>query len=254
MNKSAILCALLAGLGLSGCASKYADVPTPTRFEAAAQKKLQAAHHWQVIAGHVAEQLAADLSMGDKLAGRALYVPQPGGEQAFVEGFRELLITALVERGVPVATQAQGALSVDVRYAAYRFSPDRVVNQYRYGELTSLAVGLWGLGAIGSAKVTQAVGVRAGSVLIGMSAWLDGFGWLENEATGKSREASGPVPQSEIVLTTSIADAGRIVARKSHVYFVADADVGLYWNRPAAGGTVLQVSGDCGGEVAKCVR
>ena len=254
MNKSAILCALLAGVGLSGCASKYADVPTPTRFEAAAQKKLQAAQHWQVIAGHVAEQLAADLSMGDKLAGRALYVPQPGGEQAFVEGFRELLITALVERGVPVATQAQGALSVDVRYAAYRFSPERVVNQYRYGEVTQWAVGVWGLGAIGSANVTHAVGVHAGTVMVGLGAWLDGWRWLENEATGKSREASGPVPQSEIVLTTSIADAGRIVARKSHVYFVADADVALYWNRPAAGGAVLKVSGDCGGEVAKCAR
>ena len=55
MNKSAMLCALLAGLGGVGCASKYADVPTPTRFYAAQQNKIQAAQHWQVIANHVSE-------------------------------------------------------------------------------------------------------------------------------------------------------------------------------------------------------
>jgi len=254
MNKSAVLCAMLAVAGLSGCASRYADVPTPTRFEAAQQKKLQAAHHWQVIAGHVADQLAADPGMGDKLAGRALHVPQPVGEQAFVEGFRELLITALVERGMPVATRPDGALNVDVRYAAYRFSPERVVNQYRYGQLTSLAVGLWGLGAIGASDVSRSVGVNAGAVLVGLGAWLDGFTWLENEASGRAKEASGSVPQSEIVLTTSIADAGRIIARKSHVYFVADSDADLYWKRPAVGGVLLKLEGDCGGEVQKCAR
>ena len=254
MKRSAVLCAMLAVATLTGCASRYADVPTPVRFNASQQHKLQAAHHWQVIAGNVADHLAAQFTMGDKLAGRALHVPVPGGEQPFVEGFRELLITALVERGLPVATGPENALTVDVLYSAYEFSPERVANRYRYGEFTMLAAGLWGLGAIGASYVTQAEGVAAGAKLVGAAAWLEGLSWIGREESGQSMRARGSVPQTEIILTTSVVDAGRIAARSSHVYFVADEDAALYWSRPAGGGTLLKVSGDCGGEVQKCAR
>lgn len=242
----------LAIAGLLGCAApRYADVPAQTRFENTKQQKLQAAEHWRSIADHFAAQLAADLN--GKLGDRAVYVPLPGGEQAFVEGFRELLITSLVGRGLPVSTEAKNALAVDVRYAIYRFRPDRLQSTYFYGDATALAAGLWAVGGILTADISPAAGVSAGAKLLAVAAGMEGFDWLSNEVKGRGKYASGPVPRSEIVLTASVADASRIVARRSNIYYTMDEDAALYWNRPTAG-HLLPVSGDCGEGRKSCVR
>lgn len=240
MNKITIFgIALVIAEMLAGCAApRYADVPAPTRFENSTQKELQAAQHWQAIADHFASQLAGDLA--GKLNGRAVYVPQPGGEQAFVEGFRELLITALVSQGVPVSTEAKDALAADVRYSIYRFRPDRLQSTYFYGDATALAAGLWAVGGLAVANVSSAAGV-------------EGFGWLSNEAMGRGQYVSGPVPRSEILLTASVTDGQRIVGRRSNIYYTADEDQALYWDRPAAAYRV-SVGGDCVEGGKACAR
>lgn len=242
---------VLAMAGMVGCTSRYADVPAPARFENTKQQKLQAADHWRSIADHVAGQLAGDLR--DRLNGRAVYVPQLGGEQAFVEGFRDLLITSLVAQDIPVSTEAKNALSVDVRYSIYRFRPDRLQNTYYYGDATMLAAGLWAVGGIVAADVSSAGGVSVGAKLLAVAAGLDGFGWLSNEAMGRGQYAAGPVPRSEIMLTTSVVDGARIVSRRSSIYYTADEDKALYWDRPAAVHT-LSVVGDCGEGRKACAR
>ena len=241
----------LACLGLSGCASQFADVPAPTRFNNAEQQTIKAANHWQTIASHFADQLSRDLSA--KLGGRMIYIPQPGGEQAFVEGFRELLITELVNRGVPVSLNERGAVLADVRYAAYRFNPERAANTRYYGEATALAVGLWAIGGVMAANISSVPAVDGGVKLLAAAAALDGFEWLRSERLGMGRFDSGNVPQSEIVLTVSLLDEGRIVSRQSNIYYTANADDALYWNR-RAGGSVVKVQGDCGAGGLKCER
>ncbi|MDR3300875.1 MAG: hypothetical protein LBU43_13010 [Candidatus Accumulibacter sp.] len=232
----------LVCLFLAGCAHKYADVPAPTRFKNSDQQKLQAANHWQLIADNFAGQLAT--SLGSQLGGRALYVPQPGGEQAFVGGFRELLITSLVDKGVPVATSASGALVADVRYNIYKFHPGRVAETSYYGEATMLAAGLWALGGVASIS-GGTPGVTAGTKLVSAAALFDGFRWLSDEGQDKGRFADPEhVPQSEILLTVSVADAGRFVSRYSSIYYTSDADAALYWERPRTGSR-LPVKGDC---------
>jgi hypothetical protein len=247
----------LACLGVAGCTARYADVPAPTRFPNEQQQKLQAARHWQLIADHFAGQLANNL--GASLGGRALYVPQPGGEQAFVQGFRELLITSLVNKGVPVAADADasGALFADVRYNIYRFSRDRLAETYFYGEATALAAGLWAFGGAvkGITWSNNARGVAAGAVLLTTAAAKEGFSWLSEEGFGNGRYASGPVPTSEILLTISVADGGRIVSRYSSIYYTADEDFGLYWQRSdGGGGTAVPVLGDCNSGRTLCAR
>jgi hypothetical protein len=245
----------LACLGVAGCTARYADVPAPTRFPNEEQQKLQAARHWQLIADHFAGQLANNL--GASLGGRALYVPQPEGEQAFVQGFRELLITSLVNKGVPVAAEASGALAADVRYNIYRFSRDRQAETYYYGEATALAAGLWAFGGAvkGIVNSSNATGVAAGAVLLTTAATLEGFGWLSEEGFGNGRYASGPVPRSEILLTISVADGGRIVSRYSSIYYTADEDYDLYWQRSDGGsGTTVPMVGDCNPGRTLCAR
>lgn len=247
------LLAAVVGASAFGCASPHADVPAPTRFANEDQLKLQAARHWQLIADHFAEQMAANLQ--GKLNGRAIYIPQPGGEQAFVDGFRELLMTSLVARGVPVALVEQGSLVADVRYNAYRFKQDRAANTYYYGEATMLAAGLWAVGGVMAANITSANGVAVGAKVLTAAAAVDGFAWLKNEGLGAGRMASGNIPRSEIILTVTVVDAGRIASRQSNIYYTSDEDADLYWKRSnSAGGRAISVVGDCDSGGTKCAR
>lgn len=241
----------LAGM-VVGCGTpRYADVPAPTRFDNSKQQKLQAAQHWQIIADHFASQLATDLR--GKLGQRALYVPQPRDEQPFVDGFRELLITALVAQGVPVGIEPRNALTVDVRYSIYRFSANRAANTYYYGEASALAAGLWAVGGIVAANISPA-GVAVGAKSLGVAATLEGFSWLLNEQTGVGEYTRGPVPRSEILLTASVVDASRIVSRLSNIYYTSDQDPGLYWYRAYPGYTLKVTGGDdCEGK-QPCAR
>ncbi|MDR2187171.1 MAG: complement resistance protein TraT [Azonexus sp.] len=255
MNKALHFLTVAALCGsLVGCASRYADAPAPTRFANEDQQKLQAARHWQLIADHFADQLAGSLS--GKLGDRAVHVPQPGGEQHFVEGFRELLVTALVNKGLPVADNPSGALIADVLYNAYRFNPNRVASTYYYGPATALAAGLWAIGGIAAANVSSAAGVDLGAKALVGAAGIEGFAWVANEALGKGKYASGPTPRSEILLTVSVSDGGRIISRQSNIYYTADEDAALYWHRRGSGdtGKTLKIVGDCARGEARCVR
>lgn len=234
-----------------GCAPRYADVPAPTRFENSTQQKLQAAQHWQTIANHFAQGIAEDLrTRGDT---RSVYVPTPGNEQAFVEGFRELLTTALVAQGLPVSLDARSALTVDVRYSIYAFSPDRAKNTYYYGEATALGAGLWALGAVASADISSSASLTAGVKLLTAAIGLDGFAWLHQEGLNNGRYAAGPVPRSEILLTASITDGSRIVSRRSNIYYAVDEDRALYWPQHNRTNNTIKVL-DCAEGSKPCAR
>lgn len=237
-NKSAVVAAILC---ISGCATQFADVPAPTRFQNTDQLRVQAAEHWRAIANHVAAQIASDVQ--SKLGSRALFVPSPSDEQPFVSGFRELLATALVQQGLPVSVRAENAMTVDVAYSIYKFQPDRLQNTYYYGDATMLATGLWALGGVVAADVATKVGVDVGAKMLAVAAGVEGFSWMNGEVWGRSKYASGSVPRSEILLTATLVDGDRIVSRNSNIYYATDEDKALYWDRPGAGYT-LKVRGD----------
>ena len=225
-------------LGLSGCAApRYSDAPTPTRFATSQQQTLQAAAHWQVIADNMAEQISNDLK--NKGQARVLHVKVTDQETAFVDGFRELLTTALVNQGWDLSTSPKGALTVEVRYSVQRFRPDRAQNVYFYGDATALVAGLWAVAGIADSGLTR------GAKLLTTAAAVEGFSWLRNEAPGGLQQGNvvnGPTPRSEVILTAQVLDNDRILARRTNLYFAADEDFGLYWKRTAT--TTLQVKGE----------
>ncbi len=246
-----MLAAAVACLGFTGCATRYADVPSPTRYPNEDQLKIRAARHWQLISEHFAKQMTTTLK--DKLNGRALYIPEPGGEQPFVGGFRELLITSLVAQGMPVSTVPDGALVADVRYSIYAFSPNRAAATRFYGEYTALTAGLFAVGGVLSLPGNQHHPADVAAAVLTTIAGVEAMDWIHGEEVGHARFAEGPVPQSEILLTVSVADNNRIISRQSSIYYTVDKEVGLYWNKPYAGHTI-KVVGDCGQEVSKCAR
>lgn len=232
MKRLTTVCALASlGLLLGGCAApKYADNPNATRFPVSNQQKLQAAEHWHIIAEHMASQLSADL----KARGitRPLYITPSTKDYAFVEGFRELMTTAMVAQGWDMRTQPQNALPVDIRYSVYKFRPERASQVYHYGDVTALVAGIWAVSGIVESHL------HVGAKALATAASLEGMAWLKNEERGDSVISNAPVPRSEIILTAMVTDNGKILARRSNLYYSADEDAGLYWNSRGAAHTI----------------
>lgn len=226
MKRLATVCALASMVFLlGGCASKFADNPNATRFEASNQLKLQAAEHWHIIAEHMARQMSNDLDA--KGVHRPLYIMPASADYPFVEGFRELLTTALLAQGRDIRLQPQNALPVDIRYSIYRFRPERTNQIYHYGDVSMLMAGLWAISGI-----VDSTQISTGAKVFATAASVEGFAWLKNENERKdSIVTNGPVPRSEIILTTMVSDEGKIIARRSNLYYSADEDALLYWKK-----------------------
>lgn len=211
MTISRFLAALLCVPLFAGCATPYSEAPLATNFPTSKQQKLQAAAHWNVIAGDVAKQISVGLK--DK---RPLFVNQSSVKTAFDRAFTNDLISALVAGGYTVLKSPAGALSVDVDTQAVRFSPNRP--QYNHAGLaTALTTGVW---ALHQAHAT------AGAVLVAGVASADAYSWFRSEF------ATGETPQTEIIVTASVSDADRYLARSTSIYYVADADSQMYVYEP----------------------
>lgn len=232
--------AALIACGLAGCmSSQYADAPTPTRFQRTDQLKLQSAAHWRVIAEHFATQMTKDLQA--KQLTRPVFITSENGDFAFVEGFRELLTTSLVNQGVEISTVPEGADKLDIRYAAYRFDNNRTYDSRIYGVKAMSVAGAWALdGMIVSKIVKHAADLNWPLALVGAAI-------ADLADVEQSKRAKGLFPKTEIVLTASLQRDNRIVARRSNVYFTADEDAALYWQKTgkaANRGVMMPVRGE----------
>jgi len=122
----------------------------------------------------------------------------------------------LIDQGRIVSKAPTNALIVDIDTQAIQFSANRP--QYNHvGEASILAAGVWAL---------SAVNATAAGVLTTGVASADAYTWF------KSEFASGATPQTEIIITTSITDDTRYLARNTSVYYVADTDRSLYEGLP----------------------
>ena len=214
MTRTGFVAALLCLPLLAACATPYTEAPRATNFPTSKQPKLQAAAHWNVIAGDIAKQISAGLK--DK---RPLFVNQSAVKTGFDRAFTNDLISALVVDGYTVLKSPAGALSVDVDTQVVRFSPNRP--QYNHiGVATALTTGVW---ALRDVKATVGTVLGAG---VAVAAGADAYSWFRSEF------ATGETPQTEIIVTASISDANQFLARSTSIYYVADADSRMYVYEP----------------------
>lgn len=238
-------------LMLTGCALyPYTEAPIATNFHTTTQLKVQAGQHWQFIANDMADNLIASLLKGSTCVAPsgncpALYVSQTMPQSAFGRAFHSQLISRLVNKGMKVASEAPGAVTITVEAQTVKFSPDRL--QYKgAGNLTMLTTGLW---AAHDISVNHSAG---GAVVLGGAVLGDVANWYDSEYP------KGRTPQLELILTTSASRAGQFLARTTNVYYLADSDATLYCWKPEAcannmngyysstGTNGLRVVGDCG--------
>lgn len=204
---------LLAVAALAGGCSTL-DVPRADNYPATGQKKARAVHHWEVLAADVAVRVAQKI--GEWPPGEhPIYIP-PAGDSGFNQGFRKLLITHLVERGVTLSTVPTPVeLSFDTQVVQH-YAP--VTNRAQM-PLTRLAAGVavvrdWHLYAQTNPSLI-AGGLAATALIDATMLATDGA-------------AAGGPTRTEVLITTSLESNQRYLARTADVYYIEPDDALLY--------------------------
>ena len=207
--KTAMALGAAAALLLAGCASRYTPTPLAANFPTTKQAKLQAAYHWGVISDSIEKRVVAELK---KSPPRPVFINESREPSAFQRALSTQLTTSLVNDGYVVTRSPAGSLKIDMEVQAVTFTANRP--QYRYhGERAVLGTGVWLLSEI-EAPAVAALAVAGG-------AW-DSYDWFN------AQFAPGATPKTEIIVTVSVSDQFRYVARNTSAYYVADSDRILY--------------------------
>lgn len=213
MKHLAWLCALL--VFMTGCAS---PVPDAITHPYSTQRKVKAAHHWDVIAQDIAQETRMIMSQGKLQANQPIYVVPIKEGTAFSQAFHNFLITRLVREGLVVTENRHGAVEVRYEIQVVRHHSDRPA--YRTGTLTALVAGI-----LVGRNVHTWDSAERGLGALALAAGVDVAGGRFDSVT-----------KTELIVTTSLIESGRYVMRKSDVYYIEDEDGALYrqikeWSR-----------------------
>ena len=186
-------------------------IPEPIGFDYSQQKKMQASHHWDVLAADIANQLNNELIINDyldtpvfvrKTCGDENSVCKPEESTVFEESFRDLLITNLVTLGVPTTPHLSDKAIV-VNFKAQPVYHNR--NRWRTlkpGLLTALTAGILVIRNAPSELVTLAI---AGTIDFANAAYVNPSNF-------------------EVIITTSVIAKHQYLFRNSNIYYINDQD------------------------------
>ena len=186
-------------------------IPDPAGYVQSEQNKMQATHHWNVLAADIANQINNELILNDYLD-IPVFVRETCGDEnepcppskstAFEESFRDLLITNLVSLGVPTR-QKQDSGALVVNYKTQTVYHHR--NNWRSlkpGLLTALTAGIL---VIRNAPADLIWLAAAGTIDFANSAYVASSNF-------------------EVLITTSVVADGRYLFRNSNIYYINDQD------------------------------
>lgn len=194
-------------LGLAACASQ---VPVATTYPISFQKKMQAAHHWDLLAADVADRLqGALLGLRSSDEPVVLHVRESKCCTTFGRAFHELLTTHLINKGFGVSRDPAKGLTVeyDIQVVAHN---DRGFIRPPPGLFSSLAALSGGLYKLVDNSS------EAGAVALGAVALDVGSGLITD------------TPHSEVIVNTSVTNRDRFVTRTRDIYYISDNNIGQY--------------------------
>lgn len=195
----------VALLVLSGCGT--VQVPYTQNHPESYQKVARAVSHWDILADDVAAQTVA--AIGTQ---RTIYVATPPEATDFNRAFHDLLITRMVNKGIPVSSQKTGA--IEVQYEAQVVRHNSARHAYKPGTITMLTAGLMvAYNVPGWAQPGD-----AGMALMGAAGVADVFATMN----------AGSPTKTELVVTTSAVEGGRYLVRKTDIYYLEPEDVPLF--------------------------
>lgn len=228
---------LLGGILLAGCSvPSFTEAPLATKFNASEQRKLQSAHHWQTIADDTARQLLQQLESTRCVPnqpvcsrglheGTKLYIKPRTTDNQFHRAFKLSLVNSLIKANVFRVTKNPDdshVLVVDVDTEYVRWA-GRARHDPFFGEMTTLASGLWVLRNLSADVAMLGVGVTADLYF-----------------SARSRFARGLRPRHELMVSATISDAQYYYANTLNVYYTTERDFyDLYAEKPSLDGPRL---------------
>ncbi len=199
------------------CTCGCTRIPQPATYLYTEQQKMQAAHHWDILANDVTNQINKALLANDYVSepvfvratcGNENSACEPGETTQFNEGFRDLLITQLVRFGIPTSTaEEKGTLVINYKVQVV-YHRDKRYTTRPPGMLTAL---------------TTAVSVLRNAP--GEIQAIAAAGFLD--MAGSATDDAG---QYEIIITTSMIARNKYLFRTSDIYYINDLDFWHYQN------------------------
>ena len=190
------------------------QVPVPNAYRLSTQQKMQAVHHWKLLAEDVAHQIKKNIEDGyhDTLTPMSIYVA-PSGITPFEKAFHDLLVTSLVATGMDVSNQPKGnlQLSFDIQVVTHK----RKILRTGTGVYKSLAPGFFvrrDIPFYGPKKRTVEAEMFVHSA----------------ELNAESGEYTIELPENEIMVTSSLMFHGRYMMRNSSIYYINDPEWSHY--------------------------
>ena len=222
---------LLVALALAACAKTTA----PTDHFNLTSPKLEAAHHWQVLAKDVAWRINDGLIRFDMLDTPLSVKPTCGDDNhvcgkdetsPFNEAFHDLLVTELVTLGVPVRPRAgDDTLVVGYKVQTVRHDAFRLTRPAP-GAITALTAAVM---VLRNAPATVLAIAGGGAVDYAV------------------QQNIGDRGHYEVIITTSISSANRYLFRASDIYLINDADYLHYFEQQRKDATAATVRLRAGG-------
>jgi hypothetical protein len=189
-------------------APPLSEAPLPKLFPMTAQEKIQAVHHWDLIAKHTAGLVKSGLQTGYPQRVGAIYVA-PSGTTPFEKAFHSLLITRLFEEGLSVVNDPRDNLTLS-------FDVDLVKHPTRIIGIDSDS-----FDSLGPGLVVQTGPSSSEARKDAQMAYVVGKRTRLDSDTGDYRYS---LPQNEIVLTTSLTQNGGFIMRHSAIYYIDDPE------------------------------
>lgn len=202
----------LVPLLFCGCRSQ---VPKPTSYKFSTQQKMQAAQHWDVLAQDVASQIAKKLNNRNVENRNPLYV-QNDSKLTFTDAFYDLLVGHLIDRGVPVTNNKQGAIVAQYDVQLIRHSANNSQRPWP-GTHTATASTISGGIEVArniSGEVAKRVAAYSGGILLGA-------------AIDASYGYHVKLPRNEVLITTTLEQNDRLVLKNTDIYYINDKD---FWH------------------------
>lgn len=201
----------LACLALTACGS--APIPVSSNFEYSVQKKVRSAGHWDLLANDVVAQTLETLKKTGVPANTSVYVKLPHHPSAFDRGFREFVMTKLVQSGITVLHNANDT-DLQLTYGTQLVVHKSERPHFIPGQFTMLAGGLMAV-----------YGLRGEHLDARLAATLG----LAGAADFANSINSGGPTHTEVILTTSVSRGNQYLARKTDVYYLEDVDAPLFY-------------------------
>lgn len=212
---------------MAGCQTQ---VPQPQSYKFSFQRKMQAAHHWHLLAQDVAGQvnqhlrgIESQLDQNNKI-GEVVIAPrsellnpipaihvQKADQTPFDDLFYDLLLTHLVNLGLQVTDDPASPLQMTYK-AQVLTHGDRKVRTFAPGTFSAIGLGIEVARNIPSTTFLVASGAVAAD-------------FVDGALTGK-------IPESEVIITVSLKNQGQYVMRKSDIYYIHPPDAWHYDGKP----------------------